>query len=287
MTAPIRVIGPGAPRRFRLPVGATPILLLLRRMELACDAEALRGSIVEISGRLPSGWPIGLEQNLLRRGFGALPVPIATVASPLVRDVRFLSNPAYEKDKLLRRPASERAAQALWESAAAGPLEVADLLNASGLTGGRDQFRSGRIATSAFPSGHYREFIAPEQVPPRVDRLLRRLNETDPQLHPLLHAIAIYYDTLLIHPLRDGNGRLARLLFQLSLRQTIGLRAPIFPLGPACAANRAALVGAYLAWEFDRNAQPLVEFILAAVQALIGLYERTGPKPPPSPPASA
>jgi Fic family protein len=100
------------------------------------------------------------------------------------------------------------------------------------------------------------------------------LNEPTPQLHPLLHAIAVYYETLLIHPLRDGNGRLARLLFQLSLRQTIGLKAPIFPLGPACAANRPALLAAYLAWEFDRNAQPLVNFILAALSSLIRLYER-------------
>jgi len=75
----------------------------------------------------------------------------------------------------------------------------------------------------------------------------------------LLHAIGIYFDTLLIHPLPDGNGRLARLLFQAALRQTIGLSAPVFPLGPACAANRPALIAAYLAWEFDRNAQPLVD----------------------------
>jgi Fic family protein len=118
------------------------------------------------------------------------------------------------------------------------------------------------------------EFVAPDQVKPRFDRLLHRLNETEPRLHPLLHAIAVYYETLLIHPLRDGNGRLARLLFQLSLRQTTGLRAPVLPLGPACAANRPALVGAYLAWEFDRNAQPLVDFILAAVKSLVDLYQR-------------
>jgi Fic family protein len=131
------------------------------------------------------------------------------------------------------------------------------------------------MTTTPFPSGHYLEFVASEQVRSRFDRLLRRLNETEPKLQPLLHAIGIYYETLLIHPLRDGNGRLARLLFQVSLRQTIGLRAPILPLGPASVASRPALIGAYLAWEFDRNAQPLVDFVTAAVEQLVSLYVRT------------
>jgi len=87
----------------------------------------------------------------------------------------------------------------------------------------------------------------------------RLASSSRPSGEPLLHAIGIYFDTLLIHPLPDGNGRLARLLFQAALRQTIGLSAPVFPLGPACAANRPALIAAYLAWEFDRNAQPLVD----------------------------
>ncbi|HEY0116788.1 MAG TPA: Fic family protein [Allosphingosinicella sp.] len=132
------------------------------------------------------------------------------------------------------------------------------------------------MATSAFPSGHYLEFVSAEQVRPRFDRLVRRLNVTSPDIHPLLHAIAVYYETLLIHPLRDGNGRLARLLFQLSLRQTIGLRAPILPLGPASAASRPVLIAAYLAWEFDRDAQPLVDFVVAALAALAALYAKGG-----------
>ncbi len=34
-------------------------------------------------------------------------------------------------------------------------------------------------------------------------------------------------------------------------------------------------MGAYLAWEFDRNAQPLVDFVTAAVEQLVALYVRT------------
>jgi hypothetical protein len=273
------------PARIRLSVAATPIFSLLRHARLSEDAEALVPAIGNVSDRVPPGWPIGLEHKLLRRGFGDMRVPVAAVKSPLVKDIRFVSDPAQEQRTLLRRPPSEAAARTLWERAACGTLEMADLLNASALAGGGNHLRPGKISTSAFPSGHCLEFVAPEQLRPRFDRLLRRLNVTEPQFHPLLHAIAIYYETLLIHPLRDGNGRLARLLFQLSLRQTIGLKAPIFPLGPACAANRPALIAAYLAWEFDRDAQPLVDFLIAALTALLDLYQRTGTKPvaPPLP----
>lgn len=255
-------------------MGATPVLALLTRFPPPQDADALISKIRERSGRLPPGWPIGLEHRLLLRGFGHLSLSVATVESRLVRDLIFVSHTAEERDKLLRRPPSEHAAQLLWERAAYGPLDEETLFKASRLTGGGDHFRPARMATSTFPSGHYLEYLSAAQVRPRFARLLRRINAPDPNLHPLLHAIAIYFETLLIHPLRDGNGRLARLLFQLALRQTIGLAAPILPLGPACAASRPALIGAYLAWEFDRNARPLVEFLTAAVSALIDLYER-------------
>ncbi len=263
------------PEPIRLAVGATPIIPLLRRAKLPNRTNDLIPAIREISARLSSGWPIGLELDLLRRGFGALEVSVPEVKSPLVRDVRYLSHTADQVRKLQRRPPSELAAKILWERAVAGPLTEADLLAAAETAGGAAGLRTGRMMTTPFPSGHYREFVAPDQVRARFDRLLRRLNETEPKLHPLLHAIAIYYETLLIHPLRDGNGRLARLLFQVSLRQTIGLRAPILPLGPASVHSRPALMGAYLAWEFDRNAQPLVDFVFAAVAQLVDLYVRT------------
>lgn len=249
-------------------------MALLRRHVRTADADNLVERVVRISDHLPDGWPIGLEHKLLRRGFGQVPVGVAAVASPLIRDLRFLSHPSEERDKLLRRPPSELSALSLWERAATGPVGIDDLFAASGRTGGGDHFRPARMATSTFPSGHYLEFVPAHQVRPRFERLVRRLNVTEPDLHPLLHAIAVYYETLLIHPLRDGNGRLARLLFQLSLRNTIGLRAPILPLGPASASSRPALIGAYLAWEFDRESQPLVDFIFAALKELTTLYEK-------------
>lgn len=173
------------------------------------------------------------------------------------------------------RPASEIAARLLWERLDKGPVRPADLLIAATACGASPGFRSARARTTPFASGHQLEFLAPDRIAPRLERMLVHLNHPPRSTQPLLHAAEILFDTLLIHPLPDGNGRLSRLLFQLALRQTIGLRAPVFPLGPAFALNRSALIGAYLAWEFDHNAQPLFNFIAAALTTLVELYGRS------------
>lgn len=221
---------------------------------------------------LPPGWPIGLEDKLYQRKPKVLPLELASIRNPLVANLRYLHVVGEEHGRRRHRPQSELAAKHLWEVSAAGPLVQTDLLEAARLLGGQPRLRPGRMFTSRFESGHFKEFVARDQVEPRLDRLLRRINKGEPRIHPLLHAIGIFFETTLIHPLSDGNGRLARLLFQVDLHRTIGLRAPILPLGPACAANRPALVAACLAWEFDRDAQPLVDFVTCAVESLVALY---------------
>jgi Fic/DOC family len=258
--------------RLTLPVGATPVWGPLRTTRAAAEFDDVLAAICQVNDGLPQGWPIGLEQKLLARKLGALPLDVASIRSPLVANLRYLHIAEREHERRLGRPPSELAAQHLWEQRAAGPLTQADLLEAARLLGGEARLRIGGMETSRFESGHYLAFVAREQVEPRLDRLLRRINRGEPRLHPLLHAVGIYFEATLIHPLSDGNGRLARLLFQLALRQTIGLKAPILPLGPACAANRALLTAAYLAWEFDRNAQPLVDLVAGALRQLVELY---------------
>lgn len=255
-------------------VGATPVWSLLRKIDRFVEADALLAAVLKISDHVPSGWPVGLEQKLLVRTFTPLSIEVATIRSPLVANLRYLHVAEQEPGRHRRRPPSELAAQHLWKRLAAGPLTQADLLEASRLLGGEARLRSGAMHTKPFASGHYKVFVPRDQVEPRLDRLLQRINTGTPQLHPLLHAVGIFFETTLIHPLPDGNGRLARLLFQMALRRTIGLKAPILPLGPACAANRVALTAAFLAWEFDRDAQPLVDFVTAALDQLVTLYTR-------------
>lgn len=258
---------------LELYVGGTPVCPPLRRLPSDCAGNGLVARMKRINGALPAGWPFGLERELLRRGVCRLDLPEARVASEAGGRIRYRD--AGRRVHLVERPPAEAAARLLWDRLSSGMLIPADLLDLAGALGGSPRFRTGRALTTAFASGHRLEYLKPALVPQRLDAMLAKLSRLPANDQPLLHAVGIYFDALLIHPLPDGNGRLARLLFQAALRQTIGLRAPIFPLGPACANNRPALIGAYLAWEFDRNARPLVDFIVAALEALVDLYERT------------
>jgi hypothetical protein len=253
-------------------IGNIPVRPILRRAHVGEAHNKLVVRIREISAKLPAGWPIGLERDLLRRRVGALSLPIPQVHDPRGAAIVFLDGGS--GPHLSQRPPSELAGRRVWERLAEGPLDVRDLLASAEALGAHSRLRSNEMRTTPFASGHMLEYAGANHVPGRLARLLRQLNSPAATADPLLHAIGIYFETLLIHPLPDGNGRLARLLFQAALRQTLGLRAPVFPLGPACARNRPLLIASYLKWELDRDAQPLVDFIAAALSSLLRLYAR-------------
>lgn len=264
-------------------IDKTAVWTSLRRISPDGQDELVTG-LRRVNDRLPQGWPIGLERDLLRRRFGALDLPVPVIRSTRAAAILYLDSSA--TSHLRRRPPSELAARHLWERLAAGPIEVPDLLAAAKLLGGLPRLRKEPMRTTPFASGHMLEYAAPDKVPARLAGLLRRVNAPPSGADPLIHATGVYFEALLIHPLPDGNGRLARLLFQAALQRTIELRAPVFPLGPACAINRPLLIASYFAWEFDGDAQPLVNFIRATLASLLRLYARSSgdssaPHPPP------
>ena len=64
------------------------------------------------------------------------------------------------------------------------------------------------------------------QVPPLADELIRTLNEED-DLPTLVRAAMAHLNLVMIHPFRDGNGRMARCLQSLVLARG-GVLAPVF-----------------------------------------------------------
>ncbi|HEX8364678.1 MAG TPA: Fic family protein [Allosphingosinicella sp.] len=156
----------------------------------------------------------------------------------------------------------------MWQLLDAGQLEPLTLCEISRLAGGADAIRTVRATASRFLSGQAIEYLKPSLILGRLAPLLTRVQVRETELPPIAHALGVFFETLLIHPFADGNGRLARLLFQGSLHQTVKLRAPVFPLGPSLFANRNAAIRAYLAWEFDSSAVPLLRFVAAAVDSI-------------------
>ena len=71
----------------------------------------------------------------------------------------------------------------------------------------------------------------PDQVGPLLDDLERFVHEV-PQIPPLLQAALLHYQFETIHPFRDGNGRLGRLLIVFFLVVRNRLPEPLLYLSP-------------------------------------------------------
>jgi hypothetical protein len=247
-------------------IGKTAVQAVLARVEQSYELGPLLECLLALNSRLPDGWPVGLERDLLLSEQPKLSLAKVALHHRLARAIRFEDRSG--TDHLLRRPASELAAYRLWSVLDQGQFTATQMGNISRLAGGASQLRETRAGTTPFPSHHRLEFLEPELVVDQVLGLLNRVSDPNPSLHPILHAVGIYFETLVIHPVVDGNGRLARLLFQGSLHRTLGLKAPIYPLGPALALHREYIVTAYLAWYFDENPKPVIDFAVATLQAM-------------------
>ena len=114
-------------------------------------------------------------------------------------------------------------------------------------------------------------YEAPEalQVPGLVVELVAELQAQDEGTPVLVRAAMAHLNLVMIHPFRDGNGRMARALQTLVLARA-GVLAPAFAsieeyLGANTDAYYAVLaeVGGG-AWQPQRNARPWVRFALSA-----------------------
>jgi Fic family protein len=110
-------------------------------------------------------------------------------------------------------------------------------------------------------------FVPPPQthIPELMSDLERLLNDDQPDLPPLVRAAIAHYQFETIHPFRDGNGRIGRLLVSLLLIRDKILPGPLLPLSIALEKRRSeyndyllrvSTHGDWLAW---------IEFFLAAI----------------------
>ena len=69
------------------------------------------------------------------------------------------------------------------------------------------------------PTGEIYHYALPEEVPARIDDLLRWYESAKKDTYPLILAATFHYDFVKIHPFDDGNGRMSRILMNLILMQ--------------------------------------------------------------------
>jgi Fic family protein len=108
-----------------------------------------------------------------------------------------------------------------------------------------------------------------DQVPTLIDELVANLNEQQGPNDPIIKAAMAHLNLVMIHPFRDGNGRMSRCLHSLVLARD-GVLSPVFMsieeyLGRNTQSyyDVLAQVGGG-AWQPERDTQPWIRHILTA-----------------------
>jgi len=117
------------------------------------------------------------------------------------------------------------------------------------------------------------------EVPPLMAEFVAGLRHEDDQTHPIVRAAMAHLNLVMIHPFRDGNGRMARCAQTLVLARE-GFAAPIFSsieeyLGRNTEAYYEILADVGRgAWQPYRDARPWLRFVLTAhhIQAQTHVY---------------
>jgi len=128
-------------------------------------------------------------------------------------------------------------------------------------------------------------------VPPSPDRVLPLLGEWENYINGdgqevLVQLAVLHAQFEIIHPFRDGNGRLGRMLIPLYLQQKGVLTMPLFYLSQYFEEHREAYYARLLGISRDNDWQGWVSFFLVAVaeqaktntekaENIFNLYEKT------------
>jgi Fic family protein len=137
------------------------------------------------------------------------------------------------------------------------------------------QWRSGSIFVRRDATGEF-VYAGPDldQVPVLMDQLVDHLNAVDTangmeSVHRLVPAAMAHLNLVMIHPFRDGNGRMARCLQSLVLARG-GVISPVFmSIEEYLGSNTEAYYGVLAdvgkgAWHPANDARPWLRFILTA-----------------------
>lgn len=150
----------------------------------------------------------------------------------------------------------------------AGPLlREAHRRLLTGVRGDRERPGEYRDAQNFIGSSgdiHAARFVPPPhlEVPRLMSELERYVHEDLPDLPDLLRAAIAHYQFETIHPFRDGNGRIGRLLVTLLLVRDRVLPGPLLPISVAIERRRTEYVDALLAVSMHAEWERWLRFFL-------------------------
>lgn len=241
----------------------------LKRLSAARPLGDLENAMRVVASRMPSGWPVGLENLLVSPGkFGTISRGNAKFQAGLVAtdrgppdDPKYLGVPI---ELILKRN---------WgfcvDECFDPVLSISDM--ARHLVDVAD-YRVTRCFAIDREAGIKIEYEKPAKIPTRIRKFARNAARQQ-GLSPVYHAIGLMMEFLVIHPFPDGNGRLSRAVFQLALARELKLDTPIFPLLPVTLYQRRALYEAYLKWETMRDCSDVCLIIEQWLCLLVRYYQ--------------
>jgi Fic family protein len=133
------------------------------------------------------------------------------------------------------------------------------------------QYRRGGIEVTSPSGGAAPAYVGPpaEDVPALISETIDWLDHGDPGAHLVVHAAMAHLHLVSIHPFRDGNGRISRILQSLVLARG-GLLAPeLVTIEEYLRRNSAAYYATLEevqggTYQPERDATPWVRFCVAA-----------------------
>lgn len=135
-------------------------------------------------------------------------------------------------DRFYLRPSLEPIVYSSWSKLREWSIDDEWVLKtAKCLLGRAAHFRSDPIIKPRMGPVAGWQYMAPEEARQWRDAVEAVRNNAN--LPPVAEACAAYAAFAIYHPLKDGNGRIARALFHGVLANRLDLSAPIIPLGPA------------------------------------------------------
>lgn len=221
--------------------------------ETLSTEKALSEWCSKVADRWPFHYEIALTEDLINR-------ESLVATSPVLHHLGhgiFYYDHGIGK-KIIRQPASEQAALALWRINNSEPLRKDHLEVISSLLGGSPHIREAAACTHRYLSGHRFIYLDQQFISNRIKKYLEDYNSTNVGT-TLATCYQLYLDFLCIHPFHDGNGRIARVLFQGMLHRAFGLSVPALPLSAPISLNRANYLQSLVSIHVDKDISSFVK----------------------------
>jgi hypothetical protein len=147
-------------------------------------------------------------------------------------------------ERFSSRPVSEVVLMDVW------PLLRQDILTeavasriAVNLTGGPVRYRTAQISSAPDRLGRRTIYAPPHIAAGWIDRI-NAAEAANVNAGHFILACHAYAEVALSHPFADGNGRVARAMFQRAFARAGLLDAPLIPLGPLIYLNHKVVIAA-------------------------------------------